>query len=319
MPAILGYESAVAILEKEARREFAHCNHIDSVYDDESVPGWEECAQMKSRLGLSKLHLIVPAADERKASIGTTYHVWPSPLPKDSLIKREDGLVVSSPEFCLLQMATELSETELARLIMQFCGTFSPDSKSPTGTVDRNPMTSILSIELYLDGARGCAGANRLRRALRWAVDNAHSPREACLEILMVMPQRRGGYHFPKPEMNVEPDDLTSEARDILGQEHCVVDLWWRRFLLAMEYLGETSHSDKFGSDLARVRALSTMGVLVLLVAKEQFEDARQMDMIAQEAARQIGRQVRPDRWPKTKQTQKLIDELRKPLPTKPQ
>ena len=318
MSGIIAYESAVTTLERAARKGFRDYERVPAGFYGTDVPGWKRCEEIRSMLELRDLHLLVSRESDRKKSLNTKYHVWSTGLPEGSLIQRSDGLLVSSPEFCLLQMANVLNDIQLARLVMQFCGKYSPDATSPDGFVSRPQITTVDGIAYYLESARRQQGVKRLRNILNWVADNAWSPREASLELLMVLPIQRGGYHFPKPELNVVLDDLPLEVQRILGKDICIVDIWWRQFLLGMEYLGRYRHDERFGVDLARVHALSTMGALVELVAAEQLGDATQMDMIARRAAKQAGRRVRTSNWPRLSACQALIDELISPLPTDP-
>ena len=316
-PCVIGFKSAVVILERAGRKKFEGYERIPSSFWGTASPRRVIREAIREQYQLPELHVVIPDPNDRKGTDKTVYHVWAQPLPEGSLIQGEDGLVISSPEFCLLQMATVLTDVQLARLVMQFCGRYSPEASNKDGFVKRDPLTSVNGIRHYLQGARRQQGAGRLARVLAWVADNAWSPREASLELLMTMPVQRGGFHFPKPLMNVTPDDITDEVKAILGKDKCIVDLLWNQ-CLAMEYLGRYRHDEKFGVDIARTIALGKMGIHVELIAAEQLKSAVQMDIIARRVAGKVGRRTSPGRWPEQNMVQKLIDELVKPLPTDP-
>ena len=59
------------------------------------------------------------------------------------------------------------------------------------------------------------------RRAAPWILDNAASPREAALALLMTLPNHLGGYHFARPRLN-HSIELTGAARPLSRKEYYV-------------------------------------------------------------------------------------------------
>lgn len=53
----------------------------------------------------SPIDLLVPKAEQRSRGKGARFHAWKRPLPTQSLIRLEESLFVSTPEFAIVQMA----------------------------------------------------------------------------------------------------------------------------------------------------------------------------------------------------------------------
>ena len=73
------------------------------------------------------------------------------------------------------------------------------------------------------------------RRAAPWILDNAASPREAALALLMTLPNHLGGYHFARPRLN-HSIELTGAARPLSRKEYYVADVCWPAQRLILEY-----------------------------------------------------------------------------------
>ena len=75
------------------------------------------------------LHIMIRKRGNRWASQTMTQHVFSGNAPANCFVSvdsvKGNGLEVSSPEFCFLQMAGRLSLAALIELGYEFCGTYS--------------------------------------------------------------------------------------------------------------------------------------------------------------------------------------------------
>ena len=69
------------------------------------------------------VHVLVSNGESRVRTKSIVSTVW-STLPEKSIIDAGQGFLMSSPEFCFLQMASRMSLVELILLCFEFCGTY---------------------------------------------------------------------------------------------------------------------------------------------------------------------------------------------------
>ena len=98
------------------------------------------------------------------------------------------------------------------------------------------------------------------RRAAPWILDNAASPREAALALLMTLPNHLGGYHFARPRLN-HSIELTGAARPLSRKEYYVADVCWPAQRLILEYDSDERHltSEKLQEDAVKRMTLQAM------------------------------------------------------------
>ena len=252
--------------------------------------------------------LIVPEQRLRAKDGGGVVHVWRTDLPESSLWKVEEGIYVSSPEFTLLQQARELHFVRLCQMLGRYMGTHKA-KRNVDGNqlaLDVEPMTTEELLYHYLGMARGLYGTRAVREALRYTCPNAASPQETNLQLALCLPYAYHGFRLPRPEMNhVIP--LDPATRRIHQADHLRVALYWDGF--GLEYQGE-GHRGQMGEDYGRLLALHEEGCEVWFVAKEQMRSAVQMDCIAREVARRVGKHVDLVGWPREEEVQRLLDIL---------
>ncbi|MCL1895345.1 MAG: hypothetical protein FWG03_02225 [Clostridiales bacterium] len=138
-----------------------------------------------------------------------------------------NGLMVSSPEFCFLQMAGQLTLAKLIELGYELCGVYSmpnaDDKNVPErGFYNRQPLTSIKKLKAFLDSMPGVKGRKKAMRALRYLRDGSASPMETKLAILLTLPYMLGGYGFSLPEMNKRIAYRVGADRKRFDKEECV-------------------------------------------------------------------------------------------------
>ena len=104
-----------------------------------------------------------------------------------------------------------------------------------------------------------------------------------------------GGFGLPRPELNRE-FALSREARQVYSASPCRLDLSWRGTNLDVEYdgSGDEHTADMHAKDVARLAALHTDGLDVLVLAKQQVYHpavfAQMVQVIAGKLTGQPGR-----------------------------
>jgi len=179
------------------------------------------------------LHVSVSTKSTRRRSDFVHSHLIGYPLAKGSVYRVSDELLVSSPEFCFLQMAGELSLYRLIKLGYELCGTY---SLRDTGTQDDfqatddctfglNPLTDKQKLTAYLSNMPEATGQPKATSALRHITDGSASPMETLLTMLLTLPRKHGGYGFSLPELNahIYPDRYSKEWS---SQEYFKCDLF---------------------------------------------------------------------------------------------
>lgn len=316
----LGYQSALEYLCRERYFEGAVPFGWE-YYGDKAAPspsertdrvrvlarGCPSDACIRSRLdgalrGLATpVHLLVSRRQDCLRSGLKVAHLWSAPALWGSFARVDDGLYVSSPEFCVLQMARLLTTVELVRLIDELCGTYvlAPCPEDPY----RNAfsLTSVVYLRDYLTRAKaaGVRGAQEAARALRFAADGAASPMETILSLLLCLPCRSGGYGVPLATFNQRPRDVPGADPAMRGCHRC--DLLWRREGVALEYEGEKTHAGAMQTtrDSQRDNALAMRGQALIKVTKAQVYDVDAFDVVARQVLGLLGRRLRPDHHPK--------------------
>ena len=253
--------------------------------------------------------ITIAVTDKSKRSRPRRYRcqVWGKPFPPDSIrLLPQSGIGVASPAFCYLQMAAKLSPPEAIRLGMELCGQhstlpFAPDMQPAFRLSDKEVANGFVTRPALLraDELRNWlshAGYTHSRAAMasRYILDNARSPGESRLCILLCLPVKMGGYGFPRPLLNARID-LPSSSWAYAGTDHYICDLYYPENRLAIEYDGGY-HEDsrQRDSDSVRETLIKETGITVVRIDKRQLNNAGLFDMRAREIARLLGVRTSP-------------------------
>lgn len=243
------------------------------------------------------LHVYVGPATSRAPAKEVVRHLLSRPMPPGAFRRIGEGVFVSSPELCFLEMADEMPFHQLVEWGFLLCGTYAAHA-GPEGPRRRPALTTVRKIEAFIDAAGSCRGCAMARRALDCVIEGAASPREAHLAMLMSLPTKRGGYGFPRPLMN-HRIDFSNGEKSLFGRAFVVLDLYWPQYKVALEYDGEAFHStdQRLSSDRRKEGELALRGIAVLRVDKMQMRNSNQVYVIARKLAKLMGRQLpRPTR-----------------------
>ncbi len=268
----------------------------------------EEFISHHPDLALDRLDLVVGYGDQRRVP-GTTVHIRREPLPERSFYKLDDNVYVASPELCLMQLATKLSEPQIVKLALEMCGFYAIDPSDPgsmfdfsdlldeeSGMSKRPPLTNATKLKAY--AKRLFAPDSRAPSAhyLRYVIDGSASPRETALYMLLCMPLRLGGYGLALPELN-KRIELTQAEKLMVGARHFDCDLYWdlRRRSIAVEYDSRKHHTalEKQERDAIRRNMLQYKDVQVIVATRTQINKPSEFDKLAHQIGKAIGKRFR--------------------------
>lgn len=254
------------------------------------------------------IELLVDKRGKRRHAPGAAYHVWSGPLPKNSVFQLYQGVYVSSPEFTLLQQASQLHQANLCQMLGRYLGTWTPNKNEPLGQDVRAPLTSFESVKEFLEGVGRAWGKNNLKQALAYTCEGAASAPETSLQLALSLPPELHGLGILQPTMNYE-NELSPAAQKIYPHDTIRIDLCWRHKKFGLEHQGK-EHGKQLGKDYARWFAARMMGYELWFVAQEQLESAKQLMYIARELVKRIDADVDTEAWPTESEFQDLLDIL---------
>ena len=236
----------------------------------------------KNPWGLSMpVSVLVGSNNACKATRGLECYIGSGPFPVGSFLAIS-GLTVSSPELCIMQMASILSFTDLVKLGYEFCGTYRLDKESEAirGFRDDKPLTSVAKLDSYIAMASGLKGCKKARKALRYITENSASPMETALAMMLSLPYRLGGYGFPLPLLNCRIS-VTTDTKKKAETRRC--DLYWPDAQVDIEYDSDAYHvgSDRISKDAIRRNVLASVGVTVVTVSRMQILKTAELRQVA--------------------------------------
>ena len=258
-------------------------------------------------LALDSVDVVVAYGDQRNLS-GVKTHVRRAPLPERSFYRLDEDVYVASPELCLMQLASKLSESQAVKLAMEMCGCYAidpmasfegglfdmRDEDEQPGICKRPPLTSAAKLTAYAKRLFKPDSRARSAHYLRYVADGSASPRETALSMLLCMPPRFGGYGFALPELNLRIK-LTLREQLMVGAHHFDCDLYWSHNRIAVEYDSRLYHTEqeKQERDAIRRNMLQYKGVQVITATRIQVNKPSEFDKLARQIARAIGKRFR--------------------------
>lgn len=241
------------------------------------------------------LHFSVAARSQRLRTPGIECHLLEaSRLPPQSFVPVSPGVYAASPELCFVNLASELPFLALIELGFELCGSYSIDRSTDRGFSDRQPLTSAARLVAYTEQIREVHGSKPARRAARYVIDGAASPKESQLAMLLTLPMSLGGYGFEKPQLNGAVDVPPSLQREFKAK-HLYCDLYWPDHDVAVEYDSDQYHTgpERTTHDSERRTKLKRLGVEPISVTKDQLYDANSFETVVKLVAQYTGRRLR--------------------------
>jgi len=241
-----------------------------------------------------KVHIVVPGHTARCKKSICVSHIWSAPIIRGSFYTLGDGIYLSTPEFLFLQMAASLSLEALVELGAELCGTYAINRRYARGFVTpTEPLSSVASINRYIQRSEGCYGVDKARTAARFLFDDSNSPMETAFGMLLHLPRARGGENLSGFELNRE-FDLSPEWQRRLGVHSFKPDFYFSKTRTAVEYYGNDHDAITAKEyDATRHALMEYLGIRVLGVTKAQlYQPDKYMGML-KELYKLLGRTYR--------------------------
>lgn len=201
-----------------------------------------------------------------------------------------------------------------AALAMEFCGCYSlePDGMGcGKGMYFLAPLLSKEQLCSMLENARKTKGIVIARKAARLAADNAASPPEALMYLLLSAPIRRGGLGYPDVRLN-EPVDPEELRQGNATHRRLTPDLYLAGLHVAFDFHGRFAHEvycdddidavveemfgddgrrDQYREDIVRLQDLLLAHISVFPVTMEDLANSLKFAELARKFS------VAIDRW----------------------
>ena len=237
-------------------------------------------------------HILVSSPRNRVNRKGLHCHVWSAEIPAHAFWRLGGNVLLSTPEFCFLQMAETLPISQLIQLGYELCGCYAMNPKAKRGfNRTKAPLTTPIRLQEFITRAGSCRGSAKSLMAVRWIVANSWSPMETDTTMLLVLPTKMGGYQLPFPVLNMVlwlDGDWQARAK----QGHYNLDMLWPGTNKVLEFNGEEDHLGKTtaGRDRTREIVLAGLGYDVTVITGRQVFRADEFDFVVQTLCKSLGR-----------------------------
>ena len=265
--------------------------------------------------------------------------------PPGSFRQTEHGFDVTSPEFTLLSLATQVSRNQLLMACYEMCGSFAvfkPCERTQqqldeaisltlippnygwervndvngngTNLWKRPPLLSAADIAAFAKQAAGLRGVKQLRWAAERMAGQTASPFDVQTSMLVSLPRDEGGLGIVITNNVRIP--LSDAAHSLYEKTCCYADILIESNTDSMgvilECQGRSAHDGEAASlsDAERTTALTSMGYDVIQITYGQIKDTKSFNNIAELIHKKAGLPY----IPKTKQERIAEDTLRQEL-----
>lgn len=230
-------------------------------------------------------HVIVGNSKARVRSKKITSHTWQK-IPKSSTRHISDGTLISTPEFCFLQMASTLTLAQLILLGYEICGTYAVQSNEPARC--RNfSLTTGDSLTKFTKQSLHLHGYQKASRAVPYIIEGSASPMESILTMLLCLPYKLGGYNIATPVLNCRIN-IPNHAKKLTDKNYYVCDLCWPKQRLCIEYDSTFYHNthNRIESDARRRNTLLALNYTVLTVSANQVMNPELFGKLARQVSK---------------------------------
>ena len=311
---------------------------------DRRYCGLRSHAVVKDLLHAPLHRLVFTRAQSGSRSLFKSHLLTQEP-PPGSFRQTEHGFDVTSPEFTLLNLATQVSRNQLLMACHEMCGSFAvfkpcertqqqldealslklipPNcgwervndaSGKDTNLWKRTPLLNAADIAAFAKQAAGLRGVKQLRWATERMTGQTASPFEVQTSMLVSLPRDEGGLgvHIAN---NVRIP-LSEAARSLHDKTCCYADILIESATDSMgvilECQGRSAHDSEAASlsDAERATALTSMGYDVIQITYEQIKDKKSFDNLAELIHKKAGLPFAP----KTIQERTAEEALRREL-----
>ena len=284
-------------------------------------------ADVPFRIGEKPYAIAVPNARQRVRTEGIECSVYKDGVPEDAFIDLGENYAMSSPELLFIELAATMDPVEHLLLGHELCGSFTRDAESPYEnpvTFNIAPVTSVSKIKRFLNSAKNLRGIDAARDSLSHLNDNAWSPTESLIAAFMRLPIDQLGFDFGELVLNPRidlakalPGAKTKRHPDIViagtpvgvnydGLLHLNLDSIVTAAMRMGAQPGSAQLSDEVAravhdvrskalDDIRRTRELSSSGLQVMPVTKEDLYTPGGLDMLAMQLVSALERYTNRD------------------------
>ena len=236
-----------------------------------------------------KVSILVSSQSSRSKSTKTVTHVCANNAVSTIALAKPRGIFIPNLGFLFVQLAQCTPLPTLIEIGYELCGSYTilPDEST---FVQCEPATNHNHLAKEIRALRGMRGREIATRALQFVADNSASPMETKLTMFLCLKRTMGGYGLPFPKLNF-PIEPTFAARKAAHKQRYVLDLYWPKRKIDVEYDSDSYHASSEGiaSDAQRRNALQLMGITVITVTRGQLYNAASFDRTARTIATSIG------------------------------
>ncbi len=242
------------------------------------VPKAKDLLAMATHYGISPaaVHVLAEKGRRQSRAAGVTLHsTVVDELPAESLLRLGPDLLVCGPDLVFVQMSRKVSPVGAAVLGHELCGCYSHFSRMVSGFYERAPLTTVETIEAFMDLCGSFYGRAPAQQALALVRDGSRSPMETVVSCELFLPAAEGGFGFAPPQLNCEVA-LDAVASQITGTGCCYVDVAYPDLRLGFEYDSSEFHADP-ARDRRRREALQHMGWQIVTIDLDAMTDYVQL------------------------------------------
>lgn len=250
----------------------------------------------------SPLFILVPNPNSKRRVTCVSQRAYTHPIARYSFTRVEDSVYVPCPEFTYALMAHYLTLPGLMLLAMELCGHYrlvGALSRNPLQAqrilYNQQPLTTTARLRSFVDKCGPFSGRKSAMRALAHVANDAASPMESVVYLLLCLPRSLGGYGLSKPILNAKRP-VTELAGKLTMANHLIPDLYWPEQRLDVEYDSDEFHSSptSLTAGARRTMALRLMQVEVVSLTYDIVCDVDALDATARLVARRLGQRVYP-------------------------
>lgn len=220
-----------------------------------------------------------------------------------------DGVFIPCPELLFYELADVMTPEAHALLAYELCGTYARDAADPRlgeTTYGVAPVTSVERLSSFIEAQSHASRVTmKARLNLRRAADNAWSPMEAVVALMLRLPVHELGYEFGEVTLNrrreASPELVRAGARgsrvpDIEvtgthvgfnydGTGHLDLESVAEAALRGEERLAIKRVREKHRDDIRRTRELAAQGLVVFPLTAADLYAPGALDAVMLEAA----------------------------------
>lgn len=259
------------------------------------------------------LDVAVPSPAQRVEASIFSCSVRSRVAGRELFVDLGEGVFIPCPELLFYELADVMTPEAHALLAYELCGTYARDAADPRlgeTTYGVPPVTSVARLSAFIEAqSRASRITMKARLNLRRAADNAWSPMEAVVALMLRLPVHELGYEFGEVTLNrrheATPELVRAGARgsrvpDIAvvgthvgfnydGSGHLDLESVAEAALRGEERDAIRKVREKHRDDIRRTRELAAQGCVVFPLTAADLYAPGALDVVMLEAAMTMG------------------------------